>query len=66
MKSAKMKAMVVVVGIIRERDVLGRPRKLEMLYDEEAVDVSDPANREFVTVLGDPSVFLAKKPKARG
>lgn len=29
-------------------DGLGRPRSLEILYDHETVDVSNPLNREFL------------------
>ena len=33
---------------ITGRDELGRVRHLEVLYDHERVDVSNPLNREFV------------------
>lgn len=32
------------------RDDFGRVRALEVVYDEEKVDVSDPNNREFIVL----------------
>jgi hypothetical protein len=44
-----MKTDPLVLKVV-QRDALGRVRTLEILYDHETVDVSDPANREFLVV----------------
>ena len=54
----------VLLFLVRERDDLGRPKKLEVVYDEEKVDLRDPKNREFVTAVGMESAVWA--PKTRG
>lgn len=59
-----MKKMLVLLMLVRSKDALGRPKKVELIYDEEKVDVSNPENREFVTALGEDAVFRPK-PKAK-
>lgn len=55
--AARLKKMKVLVAVVRSKDELGRPKKLEVVYDEEKVDVSKPENREFVTLMAEPGVF---------
>lgn len=45
------KVMEPTVLKITGRDGLGRVRTLELVYDHETVDVSNPANREFLVVF---------------
>lgn len=45
------KVMEPAVLKITGRDGLGRVRTLELVYDHETVDVSNPANREFLVVF---------------
>lgn len=61
----QMKRMMVLLMIVRSRDSLGRPKKVELVYDEETVDVSNPENRDFVTAYGDETVYFPKI-KAKG
>lgn len=40
------KRMQVVVLKVNSKDDLGRPKNVDLIYDEEKVDVSNPKNRE--------------------
>jgi hypothetical protein len=61
--ASKLRKMKVMLLKVVTHDELGRPRKLEAVYDEETVDVSDPKNREFITALVEPQVV---NPKLKG
>lgn len=58
--AAKLRKMKVMLLKVVSHDELGRPRKLEAIYDEETVDVSNPANREFITALVEPQTIQSK------
>jgi len=62
---SQFKRMQIVVLKVNSKDDLGRPKEVTMIYDEEKVDVSDPKNREFITVMVEPRL-VAPKTKARG
>lgn len=62
---SQFKRLQVVVLKVNSKDALSRPKEVTMIYDEESVDVSDPKNREFITVMVDPKL-VAPKTKARG
>jgi hypothetical protein len=53
------KPVDLVLLKITSRDDLGRVRGLEIVYDHETVDVSNPANREFLTAFMERGVLKA-------
>ncbi len=59
-----MKTEPLLLKIV-SRDDLGRVRTLEVVYDHERVDVSDPANREFLIANIERGVMKAVNSKSR-
>ena len=60
------KTVKPVVLIVRTRDAQGRPLMLEALHEEQSVDVSNPLNREFLIVFGEPALWQPDPSKAEG
>lgn len=60
------KTVKPIVLIVRTRDSQGRPLMLEALYEEQTVDVSNPLNREFLIVFGEPGSWKADPSKVEG
>jgi hypothetical protein len=62
----QMKTMKVVVMLVQSKDAMGRPKRVELVHEDDTVDVSKPENREFITCLVEPHLVAPKKPRAKG
>jgi hypothetical protein len=65
MSKTVMKAMKVMLLLVKSKDALGRPKECVMIHEDDLVDVSKPENREFITGLVEPHL-VAPKTKAKG
>lgn len=63
-----VKHMDAVLMKIKGRDAFGRVKDCEIIYDDESVDISDPANRQFLVVGIEKGVLetVNRPPKAKG
>lgn len=51
------KTVKPIVLKVLTRDAQGRPSVLEVVHEEQTVDVSNPLNREFLIVFGEPDLW---------
>lgn len=60
------KTVKPIVLAVRTRDAEGRPAMLEAVHEDQTIDVSNPLNREFLIVFGEPDLWKPNPAKREG